>query len=718
MRSNIKHEILSPVGDEKTFYMAIRSGADAVYMGLNKYNARMKAENINLDNLPALVRYAHLKNVKVYITLNTILFTSEILDVCEMVETCLRAGVDAFIVQDVGLISYLKSRFPDITLHGSTQLGVHNKYGAKIAKELGLTRVVLSRECTLEDIKDIADNVDIELEVFVQGAMCVCFSGNCYMSSLKHNASGNRGECKQLCRLPYTMTDSTKTTTGYILSPRDNCMLSSLKELLNLGVCSFKIEGRLRHLGYIGIATNVYREVMDSILNNTHCNLDLLESRLKRVFSRGEYIRGYNDSNNIIDVVNNNHVGVKIGKVVSCQRFKDIFKITIQSDTSINCGDGLKFEFNNFIQSMGVGNVDKNGNNYIVYGKNNISTGSIVYKALDVELENDIKDYSRKIKTNVYLEALVGNRIKLEYSAFGYTATVYGDICESARNSPMSEESFIKQLSKIDKDIYEIEKFDIVTDGVFVAVSKLNELRRDCIAKLEKLLLETSVTLSDKIPAIIERQVSYDTIAIVNEHTNLKNIASIYSSCIFSPTEYSIDIINTFKNLYTKYFDAPLIINLPIIARVGDIKVIDNIIEYFKSDNTIFVANNIYALNYINFGARLWAGSGLNIINDYSASKYIELGCEEIIGSVEKWSNRLSDTYKLVGNNVLMTFAHCPFKTLYNNNCNDCKHSGKLLVKSNNSTMRVIRQKISNCYFELIESRDIKNQKFSVIDLR
>lgn len=701
-----KYEVLSPVGDLNGFYMAIKSGADAVYLGLPKFNARMKAENISLDNLADIVRFAHLKDVKVYLTLNTIVTDGEIREIVDMVGDCLSAGVDAFIVQDVGLISVLKSVYPEIVLHGSTQLGVHNVRGARVAKRLGLSRVVLSRECTIEDIKAIANQVDIELEVFVQGAMCVCFSGNCYMSSLKHNASGNRGQCKQLCRLPYTLSDGKKSLSGYTLSPRDNCMLRYMNDLMNLGVCSFKIEGRLRHIGYIGVATNVYREMVDSIINNTQCNIDLLESKLRKVFSRGEYISGYNNSNDIIDSVNNNHMGTPIGTVVSSTKFKDIYKITIKSTQPINVSDGLKFVSNNSVQSMGVGNVDKIGSNYVVYGKNYVKTGSIVYKSLDSELENNIVDYSRKTKLKIYCEALVGSRLRLEVSALGASVVVLGDVCDSAKNSPMTEESLKKQLSKIDKDCYEIEDISIVCDDVFVVVSKLNELRRQAISELESRLLVRQVTKLDNLPKVYSRDVSFGKLAYINEDVNIRSLQGKFDGCVLSPNYFSVNVIEEFYNKYVRVFDSPLIINLPIIAMVSDLKVIDDVVDRFKSMNVVFVANNLYALDYVNNGAKVWAGAGLNIINTYSASKYIELGASEIVASCEKWCPRLEGTYKMVGNSLLMTFAHCPYKTLYGNDCSDCKYSGSLSLTSLTSgKYKIVRQKVGRCYFELLEER-------------
>ncbi|MBR1984602.1 MAG: U32 family peptidase, partial [Clostridia bacterium] len=240
-------EILSPVGDEKSFYAAINNGANAIYMGLKNFNARDKAENFNTENLRSFVKFAHLYSVKVYITVNTILTNGEIPSLVEMIRECVKSKVDAFIVQDFGVATVLKNTFPNIVLHASTQMGIHSLEGAKIAKELGFSRIVLSRETSLEDIKNIKENCDIEIEYFVHGALCVCFSGNCYLSSLSFNESGNRGRCLQPCRLPITaLNDKEEVNKGYLLSTTDLCLIKNLKTLYDIGVCSLKIEGRLR----------------------------------------------------------------------------------------------------------------------------------------------------------------------------------------------------------------------------------------------------------------------------------------------------------------------------------------------------------------------------------------------------------------------------------------------------------------------------------------
>ena len=620
-----RFEVLSPAGDVNNFYEAIRSGADAVYMGLDKFNARMKAENIGINDLDELIRFAHLKGVKVYITLNTLLSDSEIREAIAMVGDCLKAGVDAFIVQDYGLIGVLKAVYPNIVLHGSTQLGVHNRYGAIVAKSLGLSRVVLSREVALEDIKDISENVDIELEVFVQGAMCVCFSGNCYLSSLKHGASGNRGECKQLCRLSYTMISSTSKIKGYTISPRDNCMLPYLKELCEIGVVSFKIEGRLRRKGYVGVSTRIYRQAVDIIeselgidvnnledglvANERYVNLGTLNKfnledskmSLKKVFSRGEFISGYFNGNDIIDINNNNHIGEKIGSVVRCEKFKDIYKITMELNAEIHSGDGLKFKFDNEIESLGVGNIEKHDNKHMVYGKNHIKPNSEVYRVLDVQFENTGEDISRSRQLNINIEARVGNPIVVKCRCGNKEICVSGAECVEAKSRPITEQNIIEQFSK-GIDGYVLNFDSVVLEGnVFLPLSELNSLRREMLGKIEKEILSEYVLSYEKrsVPSnIVLEEPTYNALAIVDEDTNIRTISG-YEGVILSPKNYSRRVIEDFERKYSSVFATPLIINLPIIAMKEDLVIVDEIVDFAKERNLILMANNIYGLYYI-----------------------------------------------------------------------------------------------------------------------
>ena len=767
-------EVLSPVGDVNSFYMAVKSGCNAVYMGLPKFNARMRAENITLENLQALVDFAHLKNVKVYITLNTLLTNSEIIDAVALVGKCLEAHVDAFIVQDLGLISVLKRCFPDIVLHGSTQLGVHNVRGAVVAKKLGLSRIVLSREVTIKDIREISKTVDIELEVFVQGANCICFSGNCYLSSLKCGASGNRGECKQLCRLPYYLSSNDKELNGYALSPRDNCMLSKLADLIDAGVVSLKIEGRLRHIGYVGIATNVYRHAVDKLTgrgldkkkskitksseciktsdilasgaleqtkskcgdftNNSLIDLDieLYTKALKKVFSRGEYVAGYFDGNNIIDSKHNNHMGEFIGKVVSCKPFKDIFKIAIDTPKILHKGDGLKFELSKSITSLGVGNVDIIDGKQVVFGKTHVVVGSNVYLSLDAEFEKSIEDLSEYRELDISVVANAGLPLVVKFACGDSVFEYSGDIVKSAKTKAITEQNIVEQFGKVDKTIFGKINYDIDTNNAFVSLSTLNDIRRravdfiktDILAKYNKknrlidmsedqLNIVCNPGCLKKILTTNDRSVSFQRLAFVCENTNISKLNLQFDALILDPEVYSEDVIGKFIEEYKKYFDSPLIINLPIIARTDDLKLLEDIVEKFKSKNVIFVANNIYGLSFE--GVKLWAGYGLNIVNDYGADLCAKFGASEIISSVEKWCNRLQGTYKLGFCPSIMTLTSCPVKLLYECDCTNCKYSRTIEYKGTTGSFCVRRVKLANCYFQLVEDRPCKD---GIIDLR
>ena len=697
-----KIEILSPVGDKTSFYASIRSGCDAVYLGLPKFNARLKAENISLENLFELVQYAHLKNVKVYVTMNTLLSNAEIKEAVALAGECLKAGVDAFIVQDLGLISLLKTTYPKIVLHGSTQLGVHNVRGAKVAKSLGLSRIVLSRECTLADIESIIKNVDIETEIFVQGANCICFSGNCYLSSIMCGASGNRGECKQLCRLPFTLTDNQKELKGYTLSPRDNCMLEKLNKLMSLGVTSLKIEGRLRQVGYVTVATSIYRRAVDSILQGVSFDISQAKSDLSRVFARGEYTSGYMDNNCIVDPTCNNHLGVYIGTAIGVNKFKDLFKVTMDINKNIVTGDGLKFVFKDNTISVGVGNVERFGKNTIVFVKNKIDIGAKVYLSHDTTFESSIADYSKHKKLEIYAEVIGGKNIVVEYSCENIKVKKIGDIVEFPRTVSLDPSRIKEQLSRVDPQIFEVSKCDVVSDNAYVAISTLNEIRRTCINELISKLtrvepiqindIETNSTSSN-------RTTTFDKLAIVNEYTQISTLSNTYDALILSPQVYSTQVISKFESNYHKYFKSPLIISLPIICRTQDQKIIDECVDKFKS-NCIFVANNIYALSYADT-ANIWAGTGLNIVNEYSAKVVSDLGVKEIIGSFEKWTSRISSSYKASAS-TLMTITSCPVKLLYGCDCASCKYNNNLKFVGTNFELKVSRIKIANCYFELM----------------
>ncbi len=726
-----KYEVLSPAGDLECLKTAIRSGADAVYFGLNKFNARLKADNISLDNLEETVRYAHLKGVKTYVTINTLVSDSELKELVDMVGKCIEAGVDAYIVQDYGIIGTLRAVYPGIVLHGSTQLGVHNVRGARVAKSLGLSRVVLSREATLDDIREIKSQVDIELEVFVQGAMCVCFSGNCYLSSLKFGASGNRGLCKQLCRLTYTLSDGNKSKSGYTISPRDNCMVDYLANLCELGVVSFKIEGRLRRSGYVAVATRTYREVVDSITSGKSFDYNMVKKDLQKVFSRGEFISGYNDTKNVIDTQSNAHMGELIGRVVQSTRFKDMYRITMDISAELHQSDGLKFvDDNNNVITLGVGNIDRIGSNIVVYGKNSVKANSKVYRVLDSEFESNIIDKSRKRVVDIQVSAVIGEPLKLTAICEKWVVSVSGDNVQEALKSPLSKEKISENLGKWDRDIFDINsiKFLDFDNNVFLPISSINEARRELAENLICEIVNSyklDITRCD-MPVLNILDNAEGKLAVVDENTDLSKISHEYTGYILAPSVYSVAVIEKFVVKNAKYIDNNIMINLPIIALSKDMVIIDSIAYFATEKGYPLYISNIYGLDYIREGARVIASNNMNITNSYALSTLAGLGVSSAVFSAEKWTGRIQGTYKLgSGKKVLMTFAHCPVSTLYGKGCEktggngECRYRNSLSLKGENNDYTIRRYVVYNCYFELLdEFREDSASNNCVEDLR
>ncbi|MBQ7226791.1 MAG: U32 family peptidase, partial [Clostridia bacterium] len=305
-------EILAPAGNMEALKTAVACGADAVYLGTKDFNARSKADNFSDEELRLAVSYCHERGVRVYLTLNTLIKTFETKSAIETVKKATDANVDAFLIQDLGLYLKLREQFPNVSFHTSTQMGVHNLPGAKFAEKLGFDRVVLSREVLAEDVAKIKKETELEIELFVHGAHCVSFSGNCYFSAMVSGYSGNRGKCLQLCRKKYVLSSKNKFKSGYMLSAKDINMLGSLGKLKELGVDSLKIEGRLKSPEYVGVVTDVYKRWA---LGQPRTND---EDNLKIVFNRGNFSQAYiNDGKaDVVYPTQQNHIGLRKAKII------------------------------------------------------------------------------------------------------------------------------------------------------------------------------------------------------------------------------------------------------------------------------------------------------------------------------------------------------------------------------------------------------------------
>ena len=741
-------EILAPVGDKEMLITAINSGADAVYLGASKFNARMKAENFNSFSLEESVKLAHLFNVKVYLTLNTLVSDKEIPDLLDTINEAVKSKVDAFIVQDYGTSYILKKYYPSVVLHASTQLGVHNKEGAIVAEKMGFKRVVLSREATLEDIKQIKKATNLEIDYFVHGALCVAFSGNCYLSSFVKNKSGNRGECLQLCRLFYKGIKNSNNntsvnqdgfkknslicddTSGYLLSTRDLCYLNRMKELIDAGVDSFKIEGRLKRPSYVALTTKLYKK---AILGERLTKQD--EENLRLVFSRGEFNKGKyldNLNDNIINKTSQSHLGLKIGKVIRTEKFKDLHKIFIKSDYNINVGDGLKFiSSENFVNSMGVGNVEKVKGLQVVYSKCYPSENDDVYLTLNSTLENESLNSIRKIKVKFYFYAKVGENAKLtiilddsEVSNKTLSFTTKSDfVCEQAKNSKVTKDNIIKNLSKLGDTPFIISDIEIESqDDLFIPLVEINKLRRECVSSLQQLIIESNTLIKEQVRdkqqildelneiksqyennrqnQLLTGKISY----VTKENDKIGNNAQIV---IISPEIYNIsNISNIIESVSQQNKKAKMYLDLPIIECYKDMEILNNILDKFIDLG--IVVNNIYGL-YFGKNRDVILGVYLNISNSFACRHLMDIVGKKDILAFKSKEYFCDIDYLLDYSNefALMTMKHCPFKLCYGTNCDSCSYNKGLTYKMQSGQEFVIkRKKIFNCYFSLISKDD------------
>jgi len=701
-------ELLAPAGDIDSFNAALCQGADAVYLGLSNFNARLKADNFSEENISEYIKKAHFYGMRVYVTINTILQNNEFNELISLVKTAVLAKADAFLVQDLGVVKVLKEAFPGIVLHASTQMGVHNLYGAKVAEKLGIKRVVLSRETKIEDIIEIKKNTSLEIEYFIQGALCIAFSGNCYMSSIEQGASGNRGLCKQLCRLPYVASLNGNKYSGYLLSAKDLSLANNLKELVDAGVTSFKIEGRMRRPGYVATAVNVYRKLLDKIENNKDAKLSKEdESALKAAFSRGDYLdSAYLEKGTpfVVEKTYGNHAGVEIGYVKNVKPFKDdLFKVDIFSKKEIHNGDGLKF-FENGIEkaSLGVGDSKKIDSNIFSFiTKTKVKVGYKVNLILDIESEEKLLNIERTIPISLKIKANVGEKLLIEAKYKEIETSSISELpLEAAKNSPMTEDEIIKQASKVGGTGFSVDKCLVETNGVFIAKSIFNQVRRDAL----DLLKEKIISSND--PKQVKCQ-NFNEIEDLNENNYSAQIIDENTE-IINKVDYFVLSLDTFSisraNEMIKLLNLDLnktILKLPIIANSKDIEIIDNILTACKIKNVL--SENIYGLYYLEKGYTVFAGAGHNVANKYAASLLNEMDVSLISKSIE-YKN------EIVGNNVIdikneipvMTFAHCPYKTIFANECNKCSYKAGLTLLRNGKEYKIRRIKLAQCYFELM----------------
>ena len=534
----MKTELLAPAKNKETAFSAIDCGADAVYIGASCFGARQSAGN-SIDDIKEVVNYAHKFWAKVFVTVNTILTDIELEDAVKLIIELDRIGVDAVLIQDMGLLAKLMELHLPLPIHASTQCDNRDTEKIKFFKEVGLSRVVLARELSLEKIKEIHDEEpDIELEAFVHGALCVSYSGQCYLSQYIGGRSANRGECAQPCRKKYTLLDDKGNTVKkdfYALCLKDFNASKFIKEMIESGVYSFKIEGRLKDKDYVKNIVSYYRQELDKYSEKASSGKSVYSyvPDPEKSFNRGftnYFLNGRTDCYNFISPKSR---GKYIGKVVEL----DNRSIIVSTGMAISPQDGLCYVNGESLDGFLVNKVSKVENGFLIYPnrKVDIKCGTKLYRNYDFQFEKDVlKPVKRKIgvKIDVY-----NNIIKLT-DEDGIRISLDIKSTEKAKNQEKMNETFIKQFSKTgDADFY-VESINLKSDLPFMPISEINNLRRESFEKLMKKRLELykrEMQKSLKYTSFYKKDLDYRA----NVHN--KKAKAFYEACGSVVKEFSLE---------------------------------------------------------------------------------------------------------------------------------------------------------------------------------
>lgn len=664
-------EILAPAGSMEALRAAVFAGADAVYLGGGRFGARAYADNFTDQALLEAIEYCHIYGVKVYLTVNTLFRDAEIKELYSYLAPLYEAGLDAVIVQDLGVMVYIHEQFPNLPIHASTQMSITTKYPYKLLEKYGVTRIVPARELSMEELEQLKSGADVpEVEVFVQGALCYCYSGHCLMSSMLGGRSGNRGRCAQTCRLPYTLCEEDGKSIieqkgKYLLSTKDLCGLEAVPELIHVGVDSFKIEGRMKKPEYVAVCVRSYRRVVDAYVNGNLSNflIETCKNEMAEVFNRGGFTDGYyhqKNGKNMMSIHAPGNEGVCIGVVENVRQNK----LEIRLSMDVAKGDILILKGGKEPVTLTC-NADRKKNSRLILNapKNHEQNkGKKVFRMRSAMLEEELNKYvitDRQLPIEGKAEFLVGKPAHFTVSRKcgnqEYQVTVEGTIVESASKNPLTIEIVRDKIGKTGNTRYYFDKLDVdVSENVFYSLKELKELRRNAIRQLEDIICGQSwrvapdimkpvslagngesdkcnheleirdITSADagksyqknrekadtcKLSAMVS---SEEQFAVVN-HDN--RILEIYLDLQYFPKEVIIELIKSATQ--TK----PLYLVMPPVLRMRYIAEIDFVLEQLGDSIAGIVVRNIDELSYLyekGYSGRMITDYSLYVMNGFS----------------------------------------------------------------------------------------------------
>ena len=667
-------EILSPAGSYECLKAAIAAGADAAYVGGTRFGARAYADNFSEEQLLEAIDYVHLHGKKIYLTVNTLLKERELSE--ELYDYLLpyyRQGLDAVIVQDIGVLQFIKSAFPDLPIHASTQMTITNRLGAEFLEKLGVERVVTSREMQLPEVEEIARHTNLEIESFVHGALCYSYSGQCLYSSLLGGRSGNRGQCAQPCRLPYKMEGHKKNQ--YLLSLKDMCTVDMIPAFIQAGIHSFKIEGRMKKPEYVALVTSIYRKYVDLYMEKGEKGFFVTQedkNKLLDIYNRGGFHSGYyqtKNGKNMLCLERPNHAGVPALSVCNAQGRK----VTSKALIAMNKGDVIELpngENHTLANDVSIGSkID-----FITQQKQVFDKNHILYRTRNEGLLQDIRmsiiGYESKERVSGQLILSVGNNIKLTLQYKHYVIEVSGEKAEKALNQPMDVARIEKQMRKTGNTPFEFEKLEIELHGeVFLPMQALNELRRKAFATLEQEILseyrrnkevrpvfaiEQSVKESEiPIYVYVETREQWDTVL------SFASVKRIYVDCnaiqhVWENQETKEWIARAHRRNIEIYFC------MPHVFRRDAIETYDRQYEFLTTWDGVLVRNyeSFEFLKQHRYSKPIVTDYNLYQFNRVAKEFWSQQGVESTTASVELNYQELKEVG--LNNSELIVYGHYP----------------------------------------------------------
>ena len=667
-------ELLAPAGSRKAFLGALAAGADAVYLGGEKFGARAYAENFTQEDIVRSIREAHILGKKVYLTLNVLTKESELEETVDFAMSLWREGLDGVIVQDPGVLRIARKCFPELTVHASTQMAIHNRTGVLWCKKQGIRRVVLARECSLSEIRKCADT-GVEIEVFAHGAQCVAVSGLCLFSSMVGERSGNRGRCAQPCRMEYDY----RGRRGAWLSPRDVCLRDELPKLQEAGVASIKLEGRLKRPEYVAVVAGSYRKGLDSLERGAFEKADRKEKEdLLQIFNRGGFMNGYAlgcEDAGVIFPEGVNHQGIRMGRITAADG--KLAKVQLEKD--LRNGDGLTLRgAHEEIGLVYAGPDLKAGETAILRLRpgTTAKTGDTAYRLTSAEqLEKAEKMKGRTVPADLFLKAMSGEALRLTATDGESTVTVTGETVEAAKTRAVTEEELARNLGKTGETVFVPREIRAKTAGAFVPVSQVNAIRREALSALAA---ERISAFETRNAQCIMHNAQLNTPEVYLPEGDVPGMAYIRTPeqadaarkaglrVIWCPEDYRTEALQELKTA----MQPGDWLALPDVCEEETLQTLRRYAEENKDLLGGIVLGSVGQLG-ADWPVAFAAGPGIPVMNRQAASLLLEEGCVFVTASPELTGQELKMLLAggvpivtaVYGRTRLMLLHHCPART-------------------------------------------------------